>query len=453
MQIRRLSDAGGIEVTGVDLSRPSPEQSAAVKKLYDEHGLVVFRHQKLSKQQLVDAGAAFGGTMIDPPATVRDPEVPGIVVISTRGTTGNVVPSDPNALVGDLEWHTDQGYMTAPNRGKILYAVAVPEEGGKTGFIDNQLTYEALPEDLKRKVEGLHVIQSWDRAEAYLNRNKDYRIGGDKEMVVGRFKDMVYPLLYPHPITGRKVLNVIPLYDAGILEMPGPDGDALIETLKAHVLQSRFQYWHQYQVGDAVIWDNWRSLHAASGTPGRYVRTLWSIVIDKGPDLGYPLEKGARGSAARREVTNAKSAEPLACRISRLYLHYVKAQDTAGLRDLFPQGADYTGPSGARLSDPDEIAAGYDRGFKNMGKPWQFRLEHVVPIGDNGCLLQFRHKTNEPDTDFTLSAVDHIEVNAEGQITRFLPFFASSEIPRVLANINRHKLAEQQAGQRTEPVS
>jgi len=439
MQVRPLSEKGGVEVDGVDLSRPSPEQNAAVKQLYDEHGLVVFRGQKLSKQQLVDSGAAFGGTMIDPPATVRDPEVPGIIVISTRGTTGDVVPEDAEALVGDLDWHTDQGYVPAPNRGKILYAVAVPAVGGMTGFIDNQRTYEALSEDLKQQVEGLHVIQSWDRAEAYLNRNKGYRIGGDKEMVVGRFQDQIYPLVYPHPITGRKILNVIPLYDAGILEQPGPDGEALLEVLKAHVLQEKFQYWHPYKLGDAVIWDNWRSLHAASGTPGKYVRTLWSIVIDSGPALGYGLAKGERAAAARMAVVKAKSDEPLACRISKLYLQYVKAQDVAGLRDLFPEGTDYTGPSGAKSSDPDDIAAHYDRGFKNMGKPWQFRFAHAVPIGENGCLLQFGHKTNEPNTDFTLSAVDHIEVNADGRITRFLPFFASSEIPRVLANINRHK--------------
>ena len=75
----------------------------------------------------------------------------------------------------------------------------MPEDGGKTGFIDNQLTYEALSEPMKAKVEGLHVIQSWDRAEAYLARNRGYRIGGDKEMVVGKFKDMIYPLVFAHP--------------------------------------------------------------------------------------------------------------------------------------------------------------------------------------------------------------------------------------------------------------
>ena len=121
MQVRPLSDKGGVEVTGVDLSKPSPAQNATVRQLYDEHGLVVFREQNLSKQQLVDSGAAFGGTMIDPPATVRDPDVPGIVVISTRGTTGNVVPKDGEALVGDLEWHTDQGYVPAQDRLGFIF--------------------------------------------------------------------------------------------------------------------------------------------------------------------------------------------------------------------------------------------------------------------------------------------------------------------------------------------
>ena len=61
-----------------------------------------------------------------------------------------------------------------------------------------------------------------------------------------------------------------------------------------------------------------------------------------------------------------------------------------------------------------------------------------------------RRRKNSSMADFTLSAVDHIEVDGEGHISRFLPFFASSEIPRVLANINRHKAA---AEHEAEPVS
>ncbi|MEZ5736784.1 MAG: TauD/TfdA family dioxygenase [Novosphingobium sp.] len=447
MQVTKLSDVGGVAVQGVDLSESrTPDEDAELMQLYDVHGLVVFKDQKLTKQQLVDAGAPFGGTMIDPPATVRDPEVPGIVVISTRGTTGDVVPEEKEELVGDLEWHSDQWYVTQPNRGKILYGIQVPEEGGKTGFIDNQLTYEALSDELKSRIEGLHVIQSWDRGTSYLERNRGYRIGGDKEMVAGKFKDVVFPLVYQHPKSEKKILNFDPLYSAGILEIPGPGGDAILQQLRDHVLEEKFQYWHRYDVGDAVLWDNWRFIHASSGTPGKYARTLWSIVIDKGPAFGYELssDKKERAKARRMALVNAKdSKETLACRICRLYLDYVKSQDVEGLWDLFPKGTHYNGPDGGLLDDPDTIAAGYARGFANMGKPWQFKMERVLPFdGEYGCLLEFGHRTNEPGADFTLSAVDHIEVNAEGHITRFLPFFASTEIPRVLENINKHKTQE-----------
>jgi taurine dioxygenase len=287
MKISKLSELGGVAVEGVDLSvRVSAEQALELKRLYDEQGLVVFRGQTLTKQQLVDAGALFGGTMLDKVGIVPDAEVKGITVISTRGPTGEVMPPDPTKLIGDLEWHSDQGYLTVPNRGKILYATQVPEQGGKTGFIDGQLTYNALSDAMKKCIASLHVIQSWKRAESYTARNRDYRIKGHEELRTDRFPDVEYPIVYEHPVSGQKILNVPPLWAAGIFEMPGSDGNALIEQLVDHIKQPQFQYWHSYQVGDALLWDNWRFLHAASGTPGRYVRTLWSITILGGPELG-----------------------------------------------------------------------------------------------------------------------------------------------------------------------
>ena len=294
MIVRPLSLLGGVEVAGVDLSRPRPPGvDSELKRLYDHEGIVVFREQKLTKQQLLDATWPFGGPMIDVPAIVPDPEVPGITVIGTRGPDGTVKPEDPEALIGDLEWHTDQGYVPVPNRGKYLYAVEVPEEGGMTGFIDGQTTYNALSEEMKQRIEGLHVTQSWDNAEAYLARNRAYRIEGEKAMASGIFPEVVWPLVCIHPITGEKILNCPPLYVGEIVEMPGKQGKALIEELVAHILRREFQYWHSYRLGDALIWDNWRYLHAASGTKGRYVRTLWSIVIQGGPKFGEYLAKAA----------------------------------------------------------------------------------------------------------------------------------------------------------------
>jgi taurine dioxygenase len=294
MEVRSLSDIAGVEVEGVDLTaQRSPEEDRALGSIFDQHGLVVFRDQKLTKHQLVAAGGPFGGTEMVTPATGFDPEAMGVKIISTRGPFGDVVPEDETELVGDTDWHTDQGYLTKPQRGKVLYAVRVPEEGGMTGFIDGQATYDALPDATKKRIEKLHVIHSWRRSEPYLARNRDYRVAGQQEMSQDRFPDLAYPLVYEHPKTGAKVLNVPPLWAAGIVEMPGTEGEVLVEELKQHILQPQFQYWHRYRVGDFTLWDNWRFLHAAGGTPGRYVRVIWSISIQGDREFGRLIQRAA----------------------------------------------------------------------------------------------------------------------------------------------------------------
>ena len=162
-----------------------------------------------------------------------------------------------------------------------------------TGFIDGVVTYNALGDDMKDRIDNLHVVQNWDRAEAYLARNRAYRIEGEKAMASGKFPQVVFPMVIRHPITGVKLLNVPPMWSEAVVEMPGARGEALIEDLVEHIKKPEFQYWHPYRVGDALIWDNWRFLHAASGTPGRYVRTLWSIVIQGGPRIGRLLAEAA----------------------------------------------------------------------------------------------------------------------------------------------------------------
>jgi taurine dioxygenase len=288
MQISGLSEKGGASVTGVDLSRQqSASELRALNDLYDRYGLVIFRDQKLTKRQLVDATHIFGGPQLDPPVTAPDPEVHGIVVISTRGAMGTVMPEEERDVVlGDIEWHTDEGYIEVPNRGKMLYAIDVPEKGGMTGFIDCQRAYDDLPQDTKHRLDSLHVVQSWRNAEKDIEKNKKFRVDADL-MKMDAFPDLVWRAVHEHPNTGKKILNVVPLWATRFVELPGPDGDTLLQQMKAHLKQERYIYWHKYRTGDVCLWDNWRFLHAASGTPARYKRTLWSVVIQGGPQFGH----------------------------------------------------------------------------------------------------------------------------------------------------------------------
>jgi len=290
MIIEPLSPKGGVAVSGIDMSKPlSGEETAQLRTAFEEHGLVVIRGQKLTKQQLVAATEPFGGPELQPAINDCDPEAPGISEIRTRGPNGEALHEDNDALVGDIAWHSDQGYLVAPNRGKLLYAVEVPEEGGATGFIDGFATYDALSDEMKRKIEGLHVIQSWAHAQATIARNKAYRYDGERMLADNRFADMAYPLVLTHPNSGRKALNLPPLWASGIVELPGEEGRALIGELLAHLTSPEFVYWHRYEPGDIAAWDNWRFLHAAEGTPGRHARLIWSVVIRGGPVMGREI--------------------------------------------------------------------------------------------------------------------------------------------------------------------
>ncbi len=293
MQVSPLSDICGVRVEGVDLAGPrSPDGDLALRRIFDEHGLVLFPGQALTKPQLVAAGDIFGGAMRERSAVATDPEAPGISVLSNRGYGGDIVPDDLEAVAAVAEWHTDQGYLTAPARGKMLYCVLAPEEGGMTGFIDGHATYDALPDRLKARLEGLHVTQSWLQNQAPNTDAARLRLKGEV-LVNSRFPDTVYPIVQSHPVTGRKVLHFPKLWATGILEVPGEAGEALMAELLAHIYQPRFIYWHHYQPGDAIMWDNWRMAHAASGVKNRYPRTLWAMTLKPGPEFGRLLDSQA----------------------------------------------------------------------------------------------------------------------------------------------------------------
>jgi taurine dioxygenase len=52
-----------------------------------------------------------------------------------------------------------------------------------------------------------------------------------------------------------------------MVDMDREEGDDLLEELVTHVTDGRFTYIHDWDVGDMVLWDNWRTMHSAFGTP------------------------------------------------------------------------------------------------------------------------------------------------------------------------------------------
>ena len=68
-----------------------------------------------------------------------------------------------------------------------------------------------------------------------------------------------------HPVTGRPILFVNPMHTHGFVGMDRKEAWPLIEELAAHATQDRFVYYHSWQVGDLLIWDERATMHRGAG--------------------------------------------------------------------------------------------------------------------------------------------------------------------------------------------
>lgn len=298
-----LGGACGAEITGIDVSGPiSDPEKRQLRELLREHGLLVIRGQQLDKAAQVEFSRLFGELAIHPLAHQVDPEQPELLVLDSHGREGNIEPPNPEEIVGNIDWHTDLAYVPVPNYAGLLHVVILPPEGGMTGFVDRQKVYDALPAAMKERLEGLTVVQSWRHSQEQISKNPSFRSDeGAKVMDMNLFPDLGFPLVFEHPFNGRKVLNITKMWSSDIVELPDAEAQELIGQLLEHTLEEEFIYWHKYEAGDVVLWDNYRMMHAASGTKGKHRRRLYRTTIKGEVALGgLPLDAEESVAAARR---------------------------------------------------------------------------------------------------------------------------------------------------------
>ena len=63
--------------------------------------------------------------------------------------------------------------------------------------------------------------------------------------------------------------------------LPGLPGGAVVDVLSELATSARFRYRHRWDVGDAVVWDNTATMHAATETPpqSEAQRTMWRTTM------------------------------------------------------------------------------------------------------------------------------------------------------------------------------
>jgi taurine dioxygenase len=282
-------DRYGVLVSGLD---PAVIAQPGVRRtLYDlwlEKGLVVFRGIAGGADTQLRLSEIYGEPEVHPMMAGTDirTEHRALAPIEFDREDGNIYEVSGELLGGYLPWHFDGAYVDRINHGGILRPEVLPGRGGDTGFIDQIAAYELLPDGLKVRIEGLSVIYSYQpdftRAKFGARVNKLVRMaslfrkGMDHPSVQQR---AIHPLVYEQAETGRKVLHVSPWFADGIEGMENAEGDALLREVIDHVLRPELMYFHKWQAGDMVLWDNWRMLHCACGVPPDQTRIMRRTTI------------------------------------------------------------------------------------------------------------------------------------------------------------------------------
>lgn len=276
IQLRPLSPALGAEVLGLDVGKCVADATIdALGSALDEHGVLLFRGQRLDPEAHIAFSRRFGRLQEVAQKQYQLEGQPLIYVIGNVEENGRPI-GDPS--VGRL-WHSDQSFLPYPAVGSLLYGVQCPPEGAATLFANMYKAYDALPPQMRGQVERLHAVHSFSEYYEAL-RERDPTQPELTETRRALYPDVVHPLVRRNPRTGRKALYINPGYATAIKEMPGATGAKLLRDLCDHATRDEFVYAHAWRNGDVLFWDNLAVNH--KGTPfdtARFVRRMHRTTV------------------------------------------------------------------------------------------------------------------------------------------------------------------------------
>jgi taurine dioxygenase len=256
MSVVRMPGPFGAVVDGfnIDLLGESADELATA--LY-EHKVLVVRDQHLEDEDYARFGRSFGEPIVFFAPDHRDRANPELIRVTNSART-------PAALRdGARHWHSDSSYEAVPAFITMLYALEVPPSGNDTMFADTAAAYEALPRDVKDRIDDLRVVHDPRGGRVPLLEGE---VRGDSTS--STLPIVEHPLVTRHPVTGQRALFGFSGTAIGIVDWGEDEALALLLSLKEHAVQERFRQNARAEPDSILMWDNFSVVHSA--TPMSY---------------------------------------------------------------------------------------------------------------------------------------------------------------------------------------
>ena len=269
IQVKPLDAPLGAELFGVDQRSPLTDaEFRVIENALLDHLVIVIAELHEDFDWLLDFGRRFGPLAPHILTEFHHPKTEEMSIITANMDSSESRKTEKPA---GAFWHSDLSYCRDPSDAIFLYATHVPSDGGDTLIANMQLAYAALPNSLKRRVEGLTATfrYGWGGQGAITEPDPERR---------AQYPDVEHPVVRVHPRTGKRSLFVNPGYTMCINGMSRDASDQLLAKIFEHALQPEFQCRHTWSAGQLVGIDNRATLHCAVADYREPMRKLRMIV-------------------------------------------------------------------------------------------------------------------------------------------------------------------------------
>ena len=295
----------GATVRGVDLSEPLSDAGfGRILHALGQHGVLRFPDQQLSIGDVQRFSLLFGdiqGASTKDPDATTDPTA-NVGILSNIKENGAYIGS-PDA---GQDWHTDMSYRDVRGFVNVLYGIRIPRRDGKplggTEFANMYAAYDALPDHIKTRLDGMTVTHDFEKFWEHMRRDRNSTRPPMTPEQRRRRPPVVHPVFLTHPISGRKALYCNPGYATRINGLPQSESDAMLEYLFSRQLEMRFRHTHEWNENDLLIWDHLSTIHRAIADYGpdeirlmRRCQVMATKVFD--PDFLRPALEAALQAA------------------------------------------------------------------------------------------------------------------------------------------------------------
>ncbi|MDQ0760835.1 TauD/TfdA dioxygenase family protein [Streptomyces canus] len=267
IEIRKVTARIGAHVSGVDISRPLDEETAAaLRDALNVHKALVFSDVNLDDRGQQAFARQFGEL------TTAHPTVPAV------DGAPNVLPVDSEEGRAANNWHTDVTFVLNPPQASTLRSLTIPPYGGETLIANSAAAYRNLPEPLRRLADGLWAEHTNDYDYAVPEETVDEEQAARRAQFTSIKYRTAHPVVRVHPLTGERGL-FIGGFAQRIVGLSVGESRKVLDLLQAYVTRPENLLRHRWSENQLVLFDNRITQHYAVDNYDGLPRRLHRVTV------------------------------------------------------------------------------------------------------------------------------------------------------------------------------